>query len=116
MKKFNLNELKIKYIDAAIIHGKTTMIGDYKLGNKQVLIMHNIYKLLKSSEEGRDILRSIMFENDPSVRTWAARDCLPYFPKEAERVLNEIQKLDNIFGFNAKITLNEWKKGNLRNE
>ena len=110
----NLDEVKNAYIKAAVLHGESTVSGEYEIGNKQVDIMQEAYKVLRKSEEGRNKLKEIMSHNNPNVRTWAAKDCLPYYPNEAEKILENVSKLDDIFGLNAKITLQEWRKGNLK--
>ena len=100
--------------EAAAIHGEATESGNYKLGNKNYdLIVKSIDYLIKESA----IDHLLKFLDDPniSVRVWAAAYLLPIYEKEALNTLLSIMQGNGIIAGNAQITIQEWKKGNLKN-
>lgn len=114
MDSDKLSKLKIIYIDSASRHGEANKEGKYRSGNKFADTLFVLNRNLRSSEEGRLLLKDLMYHNNISVRSWAAYSSLPFFTAEAIDVLKKIIKDDNYESFNCEITLNEWKKGNLK--
>jgi HEAT repeat protein len=97
----------------ALNHGKFLEKGDSKSANKAYNKIHNSYLLLR----GRDAiseLEELLNGDSPYVRLWAARYLLQVATNRAEEVLVELGKLKDIsVGFDARMTLSEWKEGNL---
>ncbi len=113
----SLEELKKQFIDIAIIHEEAMKRGNHKLGNKQTVVGGKISKKLRNSEEGRKVLKNLMNHSSPSVRYWAATNCLPYFTEDAIKVLKEIEENENLdpaYRASVYITLDLWKNGELK--
>jgi HEAT repeat protein len=60
------------------------------------------------------LLIQLLGDTNLSVRIWAAAYLLPINEERALEVLNEASKDNGIIAFNAKITIDEWKKGHLK--
>lgn len=60
-----------------------------------------------------NLLEILLQHEDCSVRLWAAYALLPV-TKEAKEVIEKISKKNTIIGFDAEMTLIEWKKGRLK--
>lgn len=70
---------------------------------------------MERGEEGRMALLDLLNHPDPHVRTWAAAHSLEFAPDRAEATLNEVAQSDvGIVSFDAEITLEQWKKGELK--
>ncbi|MCE5185145.1 MAG: DUF2019 domain-containing protein [Planctomycetaceae bacterium] len=96
-------------------HGKGTLEGDYKKANKNHdKIIKTLERLRQFGKEGNDALLSLIHDQNQSVRCWAATHCLAFNEKEARNALGQLAREDGIIAFNAKMVLEEWKKGNLQ--
>lgn len=107
------NDLQ-KFAEACTIKGECEEIGDSKRGNKQYKTIHTVYLLLKAEGRLGELLE--LLENDnPYVRSWAAGYTLQIAPQKAEKVLVELSKIKGRpVAFNSEMTLQEWRKGNLK--
>lgn len=113
MKIKNLEEALICFKENAIIHGECTQNGDYKRGNKSHKNIINAIKYI-SAEHKYEIIEPLLEDNNLSVRIWAAYALLHVNTPKAVKALKEIVKTDSgIMGFNAEMTLDEFKKGNI---
>ncbi|MBO5061218.1 MAG: HEAT repeat domain-containing protein [Prevotella sp.] len=114
MTKFNsLKEALEAFRKHAVIHGETQKNGKYKIGNRSHdFIRESIDYLTKNNQ--LEQLTVFLSAEDLSLRIWAAYALLHIKTKEAVRVLKEIAKRDKgIMGFNAEMTISEFKKGNI---
>lgn len=112
----NLNDTKSAlalFKEAAIKHSEATENGDSKLANKNYSAIINAVSFLKEHNKLQNLNE---FLNYPliGVRIWAATYLLPINEKEAVAVLEELSRRTDIFSLDAKTTLNEWRKGNLK--
>jgi hypothetical protein len=107
------NLIKIT-IENSIIKGENTEKGDYKKVNKAYdKIVKTIKELKKVDPECRQLIQLLKHDND-SVKLTAAYYLLPYSKKIAEKILKKISKKNGLIAFGAKMTLQEWEKGNLK--
>jgi len=114
-KSASLDELLLAYRDAAKIHGAATESGEYKAGNKVFPVLNIVYSELRSrGDDARRALLPLLLDEDPGVRLHAATHALDFAPSEGERVLSSLIHVGRFVGFTAELTLEEWKKGNLR--
>jgi len=103
------------YVESAINHGKATMMGDYKIANKNYYrIMKALNNILKYGSEGREEILKLLINEDDSVKCWAATHSLKYNELKALITLNDLSKGKGLICSDAKIVIEEWKKGNLR--
>lgn len=112
-----MNQELEKFVNACFKEYEYQSLGDSKNSNKQGRIIISICIQLKKENRLHELL-SLLDHKHPQVRFRAAERTLLSFPDRAERVLVELSKLRGIqfgqIGFVSQITLQEWKKGNLK--
>ncbi len=97
----------------AIEHGKCTMSGDYKRGNKCYKNIMDAIKYIAEKEEYGGF-KTMLEDADSSLLIWAAYALLHVDTKDAVKTLKKVIKNeDGVMAFNAEITLEEFKKGNI---
>jgi hypothetical protein len=105
-----------RYADAARRHGEATEIGDHSAANAAHDVISSTYRELRN--RGVDAQRALLpLLKDPSVgvRLWAASHALEFSPDDGEPVLSSIESMPQSFNaFSAKMTLQQWRQGNLR--
>ncbi|OQB24674.1 MAG: hypothetical protein BWY11_00896 [Firmicutes bacterium ADurb.Bin182] len=103
-----------KFVNACIEKGRFEELGDSKSGNKCYKIIRSVYEQLRDSGRLNELTTLLEHEN-PYVRLWASSYALQIVPKQAEETLEKLSAIKSVMaGFSAKITLQEWKKGNLK--
>ncbi len=103
------------YEECAIKHGEGTEKGDYKLANKNHdRLMKAFEKILDYGTIGRDAILKLLQHQDASVRCWAATHSLNYDEPQAIKTLEEITRGKGLICSDAKIVIEEWRKGNLK--
>jgi hypothetical protein len=105
----NLEEALRRYREAAIGNADPHPVK----ANRCHDIVHTCYKFLKASEEGRKGIMSLMVDENPYVRVWAAGHSLQWEPETARRILEGIRDSDGPGSISAKYTLIEYDKGKL---
>lgn len=103
-----------KYIKASINYGMAQEEGDAKKVNKNAGIIRKIRVQFKEdySQYVYYLEQLLEHEND-YVRLKSAYDLLPILTDKAENTLLELAKKKGLLGFEAEMTLQEWKNGNL---
>ena len=105
------------FVNACLEEYKYSQLGDSKNGNKQGKIIISISILLKKENRLHELLDLLDHEH-PEVRFRAAEQLLEFSPIRAEKTLEELSTLrGSQFGgvaFVSQITLQEWRKGNLK--
>ena len=105
------------FVDACVEEYKYHQQGDSKNGNKQGKIIISLFILL-NKENRLDELLELLEHEHPQVRFRAAEQLLKFSPSRAEKTLEELSKLKGPqfggIGFVSQITLQEWRKGNLK--
>ena len=103
-----------KLADLCIEQGKAEALGDYKRNNMLYLKIEKIYVALKASQRMNELVELYTHEN-PYVRLTAATYTLTICPQQAEKVLKDLMPIKkSLVGFTAEMTLQEWRKGNLK--
>lgn len=110
----NMDKLIDQYVDVAINSGKAKEEGDYKSVNSYYDIIQRIRIEMKKDPQYVVKLEPLLQHDNEYVRLEAAFDLLPILSERAENVLSELSKKRGLNGFEAEMTLQEWKKGNLR--
>jgi hypothetical protein len=74
---------------------------------------HQLYKSLRSSEEGRRGIEELLDDDSTGVRCLAAADTLTWAPELALPVLESIERGPGLAAVTAKYTLREFWAGRL---
>lgn len=105
----NISELLVKYREAAEGTGHTNP----RIANKLARRLHNYYKQLHETEEGRAGIAQLMSDANVHVRCWAAAHSLQWESKIARSVLEAIRDQGDICSFTAEWTLKRFDEGKL---
>jgi hypothetical protein len=96
-------------------HGRATLDGESAQANINYdRIIESLHKIRQFGNEGNVALLLLTEDADQSVRCWAATHSLNYNERKAKEILKKLSKGKGIIAFDAKIILNEWKKGTLK--
>jgi hypothetical protein len=74
--------------------------------------MHGYYKILRSSEEGRNGIIGLISDSDPH-RCMAAAHSLQWVPDKARAALEQLRDSNGPASFDAEMTLQELDAGRL---
>jgi hypothetical protein len=112
-----MTDLINEYIELATEHGRTTLSGDYKRGNKIHAKLTKVILKIKGTDENIKMqFYTLMHHDNDSVKIWTSVTLLKTFEQEVLTVLADIETKDkDIFALNAKTSINCWKKGMLTN-
>jgi hypothetical protein len=78
------------YRQTAIQHGAGTNSGDYRSTNKAADKLRELREQLREAGDDAQLALTALFEDEnPSVRLWAARDCLSVVPERAVEILRD---------------------------
>ena len=110
--------IKKVYENAARLHAKASVDGDYRTANKQALILRGIFRDIEKGKIVNTILLELLEKEDISIKVWAAAHLLGlrYDIEKSKNVLQHIKSLkgktseENIVIFNAEKTLEVWEK------
>lgn len=114
MKISSLDNAIEVFVNASIEHGKASEEGNHKVGNK------NYYKIVDAAKylNERSLvgeLKKLLIHENLSVQMWAATYLLEKHENEAVELLTTISKKRiPHYSFDAQLTLEEWKSGNLK--
>lgn len=112
-----MNQELENFVNACLKEYECQSLGDSKNSNKQWKNIISICIQLKNENRLNELLVLLDHEH-PQVRFRAAEKTLLSFPAKAERVLVELSTLRGLqfgqIGFVSQITLEEWRKGNLK--
>jgi hypothetical protein len=114
MKKIkDTSEALSRFEDAAIKHADAIEQGNHKAANKNCDLIIKVANFLKS-ESKLDLLTEFLTHSSDGVKVWAATYLLSINAEMAINVLEQIAKETGSRAFAAKITLKEWREGNLK--
>ena len=100
--------------DAAIKQEEAISMGKSKIANRNYDKIAEVIKYLRINKT-LDKLSVFYIHPNQSVRSWAAAYLLPVNEKESIKVLKKIANRKGPGAFDAKMTIQEWENGNLRN-
>lgn len=103
------------FVETSALYGLAQENGDSKLVNKcskkRNLIIQNI---TKSADFKVAQLTDLLAHPNDYVRLYSAYYSIPYAPIKAKETLLSLSEKKRLLGFEAKMILSEWEKGNLR--
>ncbi len=113
MKIRDIKEALSLFENAAIEQGKATYIGDHRKANRNYDKIRDVVSYLRKNVALHEL--SIFYtHSNLSVRSWAASYLLPIDEKRSLQVLKEIANMEVFGSLDAKMTIKEWKNGNLK--
>lgn len=115
MSKLTKEEVLKRFEASGKIIYQATLDGNYKVNNREGKKLIRIYKYFENDKEfAWNCIKDMLSSENVVVRTDAAAYCLSLNLNidNAINVLSEIgsDKGNGIFGFNARMTLDVWKK------
>ncbi len=115
LSKLADEDLVAMYAKAAFEHGLASEVGNYRKANASYDLISAAFRELRRRGAGAlELLLPLLADERISVRVWAGAHALQFSPEQGTSVLEEIAKGPNgLHGFNAEMTLKEWRKGNL---
>ncbi len=109
-----MQQLIEEYTQLAIQHGAATESGDYKTGNRVYDEIQDLFQKIVAARMRKELL-PLLDHEQPAVRLKAAFHTLATDPKRAEASLESVAKEGPpLVSFTAKMTLKEWRNGNLK--
>ena len=104
-----------KFIETCIAKGEAEESGNLveSKDGEYYETINSIYLYLKENNR-LDELFTLHDHENQYVRLWSASYCLQFPNSKAEEVLEELANLKALIGFTATMTLQEWRKGNLK--
>lgn len=116
IKKADVPTLVVAYVDAAVAQGKALEVGDHRRANPKADLLSAIFaELRRRGLEAQQALLPLLRHPDPSVRCWAGAHALEFAPEQGEPVLAELAPTPRSFvALAAHVTLEQWRKGELR--
>jgi hypothetical protein len=84
-----------------------------KRANRWHARMNMCYRALRQSESGRKGITSLVSDDNPHVRVWAAAHALQWAPELARLALESLRDSQGPCSLTAEMTLNEFDKGRL---
>ena len=112
MKDFN--EIIIDFVNASISNGKAQEEGNANQANKYYRIIEKRKKwLIDNNELCNSKFVQLLDHEDDYVRLHVSCALLHEKSEEALRTLMDLTEKKGILGFSAKMTISEYKKGNI---
>jgi hypothetical protein len=111
----DVTQLVKLYEEAARARGKELAKGNIRIANRRSSDVADIYReLRRRGPTCQEALLPLLMHDDPHVRGWAAAHALEFSPAEGESVLAGLAEDSGELGFEARMTLELWRKGELR--
>lgn len=107
----HLNLLLKQFVESV----EGTVNENPRIVNKFAKQIDRIYRELKTTEPGKNKLRTLLSHANTRVQLWAARLCIFWFPAEAKAALKKVMNNDPVLDFEARIILDEFENGQLSN-
>lgn len=113
MTAAGVDDLVSAYADAAAAHLRATAAGDDDEANRRHDVVAAVYRELRRRDE-RQALLPLLRDDDAGVRLWAGAHALEFAPADGEPVLERLAAEDGFGAFDAEMTLETWRAGDLR--
>ena len=102
------------YAAAARRHGAATEVGDSTGANEAFLELDRCWKRIRvSSDNWTSSFFELLSDENPWVRLWAASHAIQADAERASSVLEALTSEPGFLGFDAQMTLETWRKGEL---
>lgn len=109
-----IHNLIEKYREHAQAHGRATLSGDYKAANRSHDELVALVPMIRAfGDPGKAALLELTEDADEAVVCWSATHALAFDEGRALAALESLAMKQLPIGFNAKMVIREWKKGEL---
>lgn len=103
------------YRIAASANGRAIASGDSRAANRAQKRLALAYRTLRARGPGSQAkLLGLIRDRDVGVQAWVAAHALEFSPAVGEPVLVDLAAQTGLVGFDAKMTLQEWRAGRLK--
>jgi len=107
-------DLLLLYENATSAHAKASELGDYRTANREYRTIAAVYSELRARGlSAQQKLLRFLNHPDPHVRVMAAAHALDFDPEKGEPILTELSLSRGVWALNARMSLEEWRKGRL---
>lgn len=113
VSQMGAGDLVSLYATAASEHFRASEGGDHEAANRHHDLLAAAYRELRA-REAAESLAPLLGSADLGVRSWAGAHALEFSPSDGERVLEALSVDAGLAGFNAQMTLQTWRDGDLR--
>jgi Domain of unknown function (DUF2019) len=115
LRSLPVDTLIASYAESACTRGSALENSNSRAANKQLDMMTNIYLEIKSRGiEAQQSFLKLLDHDNPLVRCDAATLALEFAPQFAEPTLKSLIQLHGTVGYEARMALEVWQKGELR--
>jgi hypothetical protein len=109
-----IHNLKEEYRRLAQAHGRATLSGDYEAANRNHDELVALDPMIRAfGDTGKAALLELVEDADEAVVCWSATHALAFDEARALAALEPLAKKQGPMGFNAKMVIRQWKKGEL---
>ena len=109
-----LDELIQMYRENAAEHGRGTNVRNHILTNDAYFHLSEVFReLRRRNGEALMHLLPLLADDDVWVKLWTAAHALTFAPDKGEEVLAALAASEDVAGFEAEMTLEMWRKGEL---
>ena len=111
-----LRMLLSRYEAAASEHSRATVEArsPREINRYHDVIARTYRDLRRRGLESQMALLDLLTNPDAGVQCWAAAHALEFAPDRGEPVLTQLARRNDLLGFGAEMTLQEWRAGRLR--
>jgi hypothetical protein len=110
----NLDDAINQFRESCQKYGFYSVKCDSKLANKNYFLIKNAVDFIRENN-GEELLKVFLTSDCNWTKLWASTFLLKHFEQESILVLEDIEsKCIPAISFDAKMVLQEWKKGNLK--
>lgn len=108
-----IEELINEYIKVSVDRGEAIKKGNSKVANKCFDKINKIILQLKSRNSLVELMPLLEYSNN-YVRLDTACILISIYSEECKKTLQQLIDVGGMVGFTAKMTIQEWEKGNIR--
>jgi hypothetical protein len=114
MSSLPIDQIVGLYLEAAAETGRYEDTSSEKVNRAADVVAAAYRELRRRGIDAQRVLLALLDHPDLAVRGWAGAHALEFAPEQGEQTLEELSQEPTIRGFNAEMTLEVWRKGELR--
>jgi len=103
-----ISQIKQKASD----YGRAVNSNDFKAADRFLDVLDNLYTRLREKDAHIETLESLLADESEGARLWSATRLLQFNSDIALKVLKDLCEMDAPIGYDAKMVISEFDKGN----